>query len=375
MELSNTKGNLAEMPLEVTLIEIKETAMVEEQESDQSDATTSISVPKKSSEKKTVIHTVTAKELMALDLHEIPYLLKPLLPKKGLVTLVGSSDTGKSTFLRQLALAISQEKETFLDFVIDSKNHKVIIVSTEDDDSSTSVLLRKQLKDADQGHLENLRYIFDSDDILTKLKESLKQESADLIIIDAFPDLFGGEMNQANKVRSFLNEYKNLAVQYDCLCLFLHHNGKRTEDSEPSKNNILGSQGFEAKMRLVLELRKDFGDPSLRHLCVVKGNYLPESDKGSSYVLKMDDNMVYSNTGMRVPFSHLKRPTTPSSNDETLRSRATELHNDGKSVRDIADIISSEGNKIGKSTIAKIIKKAPSVQPTLLEETDNGQDN
>ena len=45
---------------------------------------------------------ITGEMLLNQNIKEIPTLLEPLLPKSGLVCLAGSSDTGKSAFLRQL---------------------------------------------------------------------------------------------------------------------------------------------------------------------------------------------------------------------------------------------------------------------------------
>ena len=96
-----------------------------------------------------------------------------------------------------------------------------------------------------------------------------------------------------------------MAEKYSCLFLFLHHTGKRTEDLAPSKNNFVGSQSLEASVRLGIELRVDRMNPELRHLCIVKGNYLGSQYKQSSFVLKMDENFVFSETGDRIVFEYL----------------------------------------------------------------------
>ena len=82
-----------------------------------------------------------------------------------------------------------------------------------------------------------------------------------------------GSVNESNQVRLFLNQYSQLARKSKCLIIFMHNCGKRTEHFMPSKHNLLGSQAFEAKMRLVLELRTDIENVTYQHLCRVKGNY------------------------------------------------------------------------------------------------------
>ena len=57
---------------------------------------------------------ITGEMLLSRNIWEIPTLLDPLLPKSGLVCLAGSSDTGKSAFLRQLSMSVSAGSKTFL---------------------------------------------------------------------------------------------------------------------------------------------------------------------------------------------------------------------------------------------------------------------
>src|SRR5687768_15944075 len=91
--------------------------------------------------------------------------------------------------------------------------------------------------------------------------------------------------------------------------LFLNNTAQSAEHVKPGKENMQGADGFEAKMRLVLELRTDPVNRERRHLCVVKGNYLPANTKGESYVLHFDERtFTYSNTDERYPFALLVRP-------------------------------------------------------------------
>lgn len=60
-------------------------------------------------------------KLFNFEYDELPKLLDPIFPKVGLASLVGSSDTGKSTFLRQLALSIALGIDDFVGYTISSK--------------------------------------------------------------------------------------------------------------------------------------------------------------------------------------------------------------------------------------------------------------
>lgn len=251
-------------------------------------------------------NAIKADELINKDIEAIPKLIDPIFQKTGLVAVGGSSDVGKSTLLRQLAIAIATGQEAFLGFKLHPEHGKAIYVSTEDDEFAISYLLNQYNKFAEYAANEysNLRYIFDVTDLIKEIDRQLKEEPADVVVIDAFTDLYSGKLNEANKVRTFLNEFSQLAVKHETLFIFLHHTGKRTDNELPSKHNLLGSQAFEAKMRCVVELREDKQDTTKRHLCIVKGNYLPKEDKTESYVLNFE-NLLFSNTNERVPYSEL----------------------------------------------------------------------
>ena len=114
-------------------------------------------------------------ELYNLEIDNVPKLLDPFFQKVGLASLVGTSDSGKSTFLRQLSLSIVLQKETFIGCKLNCKSNKVIYVSTEDDSNSVSAAIRKQIQylmvqenNLDFNLLKNLKFIFNTENLLDK---------------------------------------------------------------------------------------------------------------------------------------------------------------------------------------------------------------
>jgi hypothetical protein len=246
----------------------------------------------------------TAAALYTMNVGQPRMLFGDIIPARGLWTLVGSSDTGKSMLLRQLALACVKG-EAFLGLENKAEHGKVIFVSTEDDMAATSYLVKRQSPGMER--LDNLRFCFDYGDVAQYLHTELSREPADLVIIDAWGDVYGKGLKDGALMRKALSVYAAIANQYSCSIGFLHHTHRRAERLEPGKHNIGSGQGYEAKMRLVIEFRADETDPALRHLCIIKGNYLGDDYKRSSYVLRFDqDSFTYSNTGARVPFVVLK---------------------------------------------------------------------
>jgi len=290
-----------------------------------------------------------ASELINRGLDKIPTLLDPILPQFGLCGLAGSSDTGKSSFLRQLALSVCQGDKEFLGFKLNTRHKDAIYVVTEDDDHAIAHLLYKSnlQKNLPPDKYDGLTFVFDTYQLIKKLDSRLKKHKADLIIIDAFTDLYGNSMNDTNQVRTFLNEYSQLAQKHKCLIIFLHHTGKRTDELAPSKHNLLGSQGFEAKMRLVIILRNDSIEPDKKHLCIVKGNYLPKEYKTESYILQFDNNLQFHNTNKRTPFEELVE-----SKNSRLQDQVTAAHQTGMGQVQIAKKF-----KISQSTVCRYLKK------------------
>ncbi|MBO6607409.1 AAA family ATPase [Psychroserpens sp.] len=288
------------------------------------------------------------KELFDRQTNEIPCLIEPILPSVGICALAGSSDTGKSSLLRQMAISITLGKKNFLGFNINSIHQSVIYISTEDDDIAISYLINKAQNDESYNVDElndELIFITQISGLWSKLNDILSVKKVDLIVVDSFTDLYSNSMNDSNQVRGFLNRFNALAYNHHCLVLFLHHVGKRTEGLKPSKHNLLGSQGFEAKMRVVLELRKDNCNSTLRHLCVLKGNYLPEAFKEESFVLKFNENMLFSYTQERVLFSKLN-----SSTNWKLECDIRELSEKGYKQVEIAKKL-----KISQPTVSRVL--------------------
>ena len=296
----------------------------------------------------------TASDMMSRDYAIDDALLSPILPRQGVVALVGSSDSGKSTLLRGLAMAVVRGDEEYIGFPLSPRTHRALYISTEDDEAAIARLMRLQVWDSERQNFEGLHFIFDTDNLLETIELGLQTYAPDVVIVDAFADLYTGPLNENNRVRSFLQLFSQLAVKYHTLFIFLHHTGKRTESLTPSKHNAIGSQGFEAKMRLMMELRPDPVRHDIRHLCIVKGNYLPSDYKHDSFELYFDQNLNYTATGERVPFAMLKERNLDAEAEEAQKLELIRsMREEGMTFQQIADELGYKS----KSTIINICKK------------------
>ena len=283
-------------------------------------------------------YLVNGYDMLNLSTEAMDCLLDPILPRTGVAALVGTSDSGKSTLLRGLAMAVASGMDEYLGFGLRAKHKSAIYVATEDDASAIGVLMQRQLDELamPKEAYQTLDFIFEVDNLVDNLDKMLEERPRDLVIVDAFADLYTGPMNENNRVRSFLNSFSQLAVKHSVLIIFLHHTGKRTESLAPSKHNAIGSQGFEAKMRLMMELRPDPERYDIRHLCIVKGNYLSDEYKHDSFELRFTDSLNFEPTGERVPFAALRERNDDMDEKVLL---AQEMRNEGKTLQEIADAL------------------------------------
>jgi len=279
---------------------------------------------------------IKASSLLNDDIKEIPMLIPPLFHSVGLALLIGSSDIGKSTLLRQLCISVVTGLP-FLGMKIQSIYRRALYVSSEDDEMSTSFLLKKQNNEfmLMPEDLDGLSFIFETDNLLERLEKELQKTRVDVIVIDALTDLINSDLYKANDVRYFLNQYSQLAKKYQCLIIFLHHTRKNSENVAPSKNNSLGSQAIEAKSRLVLEFKANLNNPTIRHLCPVKGNYLPQELKKCSIDMMFTENLTFQSLGTNTPFDKINTNEVNFTKLETEYNEIISLKEQGLNYREI----------------------------------------
>lgn len=298
----------------------------------------------------------TGSELWNLPLENADNLAEPIYKRVGLGAVVGGSDTGKSMYLLQLAIDIVSRKSHHIGFQLNPKHHAALMLCAEDSEQDLNFRIRKKAVDIPLDNLSNLVVIVSPENGLEEAETQLKLKSYDLIIVDPWGDISGIDPSDNGKVRLALKGWANLAHKYQCLIIFLHHTGKTTDGKTPSKHNAIGAQSFEAKMRCVVELRKDLEDEEIRHFCIVKANGLPQTYKNDSFVLNFDpETFLFTDTGERRPFDELVSPVFKVREDITQEkySTALRLQNEGSTLDTIARVIGFAG----KSSVSKLLKK------------------
>jgi archaellum biogenesis ATPase FlaH len=307
----------------------------------------------------------TLGEVVDLKIREIPFLVNKLIPLHTLNVLAGQSERGKSTLYTQLSLAIIRGDDEFLGCKFNVTHKRVLVISTEDGPIALSFRLNKQLNNVTLNPelRDRITFITNQDILEERIEKHLEKNRVDLIVMDAFADVFtGGDINSSPVVRRYLNTYVKITQMYGCTVLFVHHVGKGRQGNKPEKDQLLGSTGIEGKMRNVLML-SIVNDQ--HQLSIAKGNYVNTEDKKIPLYLNFDNNTL--------TFSRADGPAKPKETEQcgidstgsseakgkpgrqknmALVNKAIHLDKEGKSGVEIAKIIGMH-----KSTISKWIKE------------------
>lgn len=249
--------------------------------------------------------------LQKMKFTEFDYIIPQILPADSLCALTGGSDSGKSLLLTQLAISYILEKD-FLGCGINGAK-KVLYFSLEDSPGSiagrfeklTSKLTKKELETVN----ENLFFKHQKDQIDKQIVEHMNSyPDTGIVIIDTFSEIAAGyDINNAGDVREILFPFHQIRLQYELTIIFIHHLGKSPDrDKKMNKNGIVGSQSFEAAMRVVFQMNKS---ENVFELGITKGNDIIESKKApkSKITLTHDPKTLWFSKGLEIKTVQLSK--------------------------------------------------------------------
>ncbi len=257
----------------------------------------------------------TLEELRKTNFSNDP-LFDPFLPRTGVAAVVGMPDSGKSMLCRQLALSLVHGKRDFLGFPLKPKHRRAIFVTTEDTIEATRACFIRQSdamnSEGKPMQEKDLVIILGddmtTDEILDRLELMLSRLPFDLVIIDAFGDIFkGGEGNSNIANRNSLRPFSILAKKHGTCVLFVHHTNKGARHAVPDHIHVQGGSGFVQKVRSVLELRSKKDNGGIKYLVCTKGNGVSHKTKSQAVELLFDEKtFIYKYSGMKIPVEDLR---------------------------------------------------------------------
>jgi len=156
---------------------------VEEQIEEARKEVLAMPIPTNGQQPKPQKSSYTLKEILELKEGDFPKIWE-FLPRQTVAVLVGSSDCGKSTLLKQLALAIAKGDEDFLGWKLNAPHKKALIFTTEESPLDVRAVMEAQI--GQEQEIEgNIIFEFYDDEFEGRLEKLLDEDKYDLVILDA----------------------------------------------------------------------------------------------------------------------------------------------------------------------------------------------
>lgn len=208
--------------------------------------------------------------------------------------LIGGSDTGKSTLLRQLGLAIAAGEEQFLGFPLKLRTKSALIVSIEDGLHSVAQVFQEKYGDLTKEGQDRLDFMFELEESAAHaIALELEKTEYDVVFIDCYSDAYTGKSgNDQTETKRFLREFDILAKKYNIAIVFLHHLNKSAKEDNVHKGDATGSAAFEQKMRSIFTLTKTGYSSPMRYMKIVKGNYASNEAKQTQHELMFNQKTL-----------------------------------------------------------------------------------
>lgn len=198
----------------------------------------------------------------SIEEEAISWLWEGFLPRATLTLLGGAIQAGKSTIAMSLAATVSTGG-LWPDGTRCHTPGNVIFWSNEE---VVKNVVKPRLRVAG-ANISCIRTIeasevngpcsFDPAQDIPLLREAMMDlGNVSLVIIDPMISAVSGDTNKANDVRRSLQPIVNLAEEFNCTVLGIHHLAKNSE-GKSTNDRMLGSQAFAAMARVVLVAAKD----------------------------------------------------------------------------------------------------------------------
>lgn len=265
----------------------------------------------------------SASELLStFDGKETDFLWDNLIPRVGTGLLVGQPDLGKSQLAKELAIMIAKGSSEHLGMKLKPIHNHVLYVFTEDQEEGVSSSLHKQLikhSDLDQSKL-SLAFLRDESiaELIQKVDAFCTLTPVDLVVIDAFGDIFSGSDSNNNiQMRRDIKAFDDIVRKHKISVLFVHHINKSGYGKNPSQELIQGGSGLTQKVRFALFLSRN--DDGQKFLNVAKGNYSSSFYKDNRLPVDFDEEtLTFEVNGDWEPLEKSTKKQKSDLNDDDL---------------------------------------------------------
>lgn len=218
---------------------------------------------------------VRCKYYSAIKERPVSWLWYPYIPYGKVTVLQGDPGEGKSTFMVNLAAALSHGVKLPDGSALDGP--KTVLYQCAEDSNEDTIKPRLMQAGAD---CSRIAFIEDDDKSLTldddRIDSAIGATGAQLLVLDPIQAYIAqdGDMQSATKMRSTIRRLAEIAERHQCAVVLVGHMNK----SKGGKNLYrgLGSIDIAAIARSVLMIVRDQANPDIRYMFPVKSSLAPE---------------------------------------------------------------------------------------------------
>lgn len=160
-------------------------------------------------------------------------IIKGIIHRTELIILSARAKSYKSFLTTEMALCASSG-EPFLDF-FETFKKPTLIVQTEVSEASLKERIESLLENRQVDNLfiaEGPSLRIDTTKGLEALEDAIISHNIELLILDPFYTLHGGDENSASEISRILTGLKKLILKLNIGCILIHHQGKKFEHTE-----------------------------------------------------------------------------------------------------------------------------------------------
>ena len=203
------------------------------------------------------------RDLLRADIH-IDWLIKDLLPRKGMGIIAAAPGVGKTLMAVDMAINMALGRE-YLNWVIEDEI-KVLFLSLEMPEAPFQYFQAHVAQALSEEELDRLNVKF----LIAPLGEMLllnepgevylnhllSTYSPDVVIVDSLSQMLV-DMQDDKAARSFMSRIKKFGDIYDTAFMFVHHNRKPSENKPSTQADMFGSVFIASNVDFIISLWKD----------------------------------------------------------------------------------------------------------------------
>lgn len=259
----------------------------------------------------------TVEEILKMPKNHIGFLVDRLIPRASICMIVGRSGVNKSTFCRQLCIAVSSGLDKFLGYSLNSINKRVLYVSSEDGLPVLCEYIQAQTKglgipnQSSNLLLANLHDFSTLEELFSHIENHCIKSPLDLIVLDSLSDIAGladVDINDNYGIRILTSRLRQLSARTRATLVLNHHSSEKSIDV----TNFLGASALRQVARSVISIfsENQSNDElhNIRYVSQQKCNY-GKCEETFECVLSSEYNLVP--TGKKVDIEYLKKLIQP----------------------------------------------------------------